>query len=95
MLEAGEEANLPDEADLSRFRGGIGVQDLESDGSLVPAIARKIHGRERALPYLPLDLVTALEGNPQRSDRIRRKDLVAQSESPRHANAGEVLMLTT
>ena len=94
MLQAGEETNLSDEADLARLRGRIGVQNLDSDGPLMAAVARKVHGRECALPYLLLDLVTALEGNAQRRDRICGKNLVGQSESSRHAGAGDVLVLT-
>lgn len=61
----------------------------------MPGIARKIDGRERALPNLSLDLVAASEGGPKRRDRIYRRRLVAQPGSTGRAAASEVLLLTT
>jgi hypothetical protein len=95
MLQAGEETNLSDEAELSGVGCRIGVQNLECDGPLMPAVARKIYSRERALPYLSLDLVATPEGNAQRCDRIQGRSVVAQTGGSRDAGAGEVLMLTT
>jgi hypothetical protein len=57
VLKAGEQSNLSYETQLTRIRARIGVQNLDGDLSLKPAIVREVDGRERALTDLSLDLV--------------------------------------
>jgi hypothetical protein len=61
MLEASEQSDLADEAQLSGFRGRIGVENLERDFSFVLEVAREIYGGECSLPDLTLYFIVAAE----------------------------------
>ena len=57
MLQFCEDANLSQEAELTRLRGRIGVEDLEGDFPIVPEVSREVDRRESALSDFALDLV--------------------------------------
>jgi len=72
VLEPGENPDLPNESELSGFRVGVGVEDLERDLPFVLEVAGEVYGRERSLPDLALDFVMSTKRGAQWRKGIER-----------------------
>jgi hypothetical protein len=70
MLEAGQQSDFPDEAQLTGFGIRVRVENLDRDFALVLQIARKVHRRECSLSNFAFNLVVSAERGTQRCDRI-------------------------
>ena len=73
MLQLGEKANFPEEAEFSCLRVRVGVQDFECDAAIVPKIARQVDRGERSLTDLTLNLVMAGDSGSKRTDRVSHR----------------------
>ena len=73
MLEAREQADLANEAELSGLGGWVGVEDLEGDLPFVFEVAREIDGGECSLPDFTLYVVMSAERSAQRRNRVERR----------------------
>jgi hypothetical protein len=73
MLQPSEQADFPNESELTCLGCRIGVEDFDGDLSFVLEVASQVHCSKCALTELPLEVVVSAESGTKCSDRIERR----------------------